>query len=409
MLGGPGNMGGVTNFCIIQLRCEHTGNLKGVCWNSRFDSTNPDGTANGNIGYHRNNGGTINWTVRRINSAFGVTPLQLGPILGQTANVVNPAGTDIHGRGPWPTWDVHYHAAGGVGLTPERFARFPTINFRTPAPVVAGDWLAFTLNQLGSGGDFISPNDSFSNHRIQGDFSPYSYGEMRHYTNGSLSSYRFNLYPMLVYHYTDGFACGNAHTDYATGTRPTSQLLTGRNVRHREVIPMPAWANGKVIRRVYGLAVRWDNLTTADLSVRIAWEDGSAEGVTLAKTTLTAGSIRYLASRDLKDVAIGPTSDPLPYLIFNFGNVTVVSGRTYYLEFSTTSAGATTTRYLSSRPDRALTAGTVGVRQPSYLLPGMRGQQNNGAGWFDLVGTLDDPDVGSNARIHDIPLWAEFV
>jgi hypothetical protein len=168
----------------------------------------------------------------------------------------------------------------------------------------------------------------------------------------------------------------------------------------REVIPMPSWANGKVVSQVHAFFCRYDNTTSADIRCRIRLAGGnpgasSDQGAILATATLPAAGIRY--ETDIKGTSGSP--DPIPFLVFDFSAtpVTMAAGSTYYVEISTTASSGT--RYIGERLMRWLEVADYGMRRPSTILGSMRGQRYESGAWASLVGSGVE---------HDMGIWIEF-
>ena len=390
--GQPGNHR-TKNWTVVSVRVERTGRINRISWYNKYDT--PTRT-----GYQLGDGGELSWVVRRVTTAPGVLPIQLSPILASTIKVPAPAEP--------ASWDAAYTAAGGTGSR-GRFSEFPTLIF-DPIDVVAGEMLAFVHTNTRRSSGEISINCAYSTKRNTNQWSPWEYGKhMRVFDFDSLSSYRQPYWPVLTYGYMDGFVAGNPSMGYSSSELDTTleTITIGRGTSVRQVIPMPAWANGKRIRRVLSMFTRYDDTTSADIvcQIRRAGSSpggGSDNGTLLAAQTIDASTVRFM--QNIKGGSSSEPNDPLANLAWDFSGVAdnpaIQGGATYYFEFLT-SAAAGTTRYKTDRMQRYLENAPntpQGLRSPDSFLAGMRGQRKTGSSWASL----------NTAGTHDVPMFAEF-
>lgn len=390
LFGQPGNQR-TTSFTIVTARAQHTGRINRIAWYNKFNLST--------AGYHTGDGGRIKWTLRKITSAPGALPLVLAGTVVSTPEITDPVLA--------ASWTAAFAAAGGSGsVAVARFHEFPTLYFSPGLDVIEGDMLAFTHTQLDSSSGTVSINDAYTTKRVQDDWSPFPHDEYsRVFNNGSLSNYREEHFPELLYGYTDDMVCGNPHIGYANGSIPRDQevLIIGgtAGILVRQVIPVPAWANGRRIRRIHTMMVRYDNTASADIRCRVrqagSSPGGSGDiGSVLATATLDAAAIRY--STNIKGTS--QALDPIPALVFDFGadGPVLAGGATNYVELSTT-GGSGTTRYMGDRLQRYIDITPVGLKVPSGFTDGFKGQRNTGSGWASMQ---------TNGSEHDIPVWVEF-
>ena len=399
--GQPGNQRQQSNtFQGMLFRMERTGNITAIQWNNRFNH-------GAQTDYSGGDGGVIYWDLRRVIGTptatdDAVMPLTLdSEVAGRTDAVTGPFNPSAFAA----AWTDQ----GGSGSVPQYFHEFPTLKLQSPVAVTAGEWVLFRhMQTAGSSTRSISVNNCYSTRRSLTDYSPYRYGEARMYRAGSTSTVRWEHYPILLYGFADGFVAGWGGYGYATGEAGVEErIFVGQGALIRQVIPMPAWANGRAIKTVHVGMARLDNTATADIVLRIRSAGGSPGGAgdngsILASRTLSAAGVEYVPN--LKTTVSGATladNRPVSWLRFNFttspADVRITGGSSYYFEVATTSA--TGTRYQGHQMMRSCDLAPRGLKNASYLLPGMRGQRNPGSGWSNLT---------SSGVLHDAPMFVEF-
>lgn len=392
--GQPGNIA-YPNSTVVLVRAEHTGRINRVAWYNKYDPANGSRS-----GYQNGNGGNIHWALRRVTSAVGALPLTMGPVLAVTPTVNNAAIS--------ASWQASYEAAGGTGSR-GRWSEFPTQIFNTPVDVTAGEMLAFQAIQTHAT-DWLSLNCAFSTHRDVPNTSAWEYGKLfKGLPNGSVNSYRFQYIPCMIYGYTDGFVGGNPLMGWTSSDASIENVILGRGIDYRQVIPMPSWANNRRLKAVHTMLARYDNTTSADLVCQVRRAGGSPgtsgdNGTLLGQASKAASSIAY--ANDIKGGGNNPESPTLPNLVFDFSGANIVfgTGDTIYFEMTTSSAGSSTTRYWGDRMQNYLRAGQSApqsIDTPTAHFAGMRAQRNGGSSWAGLDASGD--------WTHHLGLWAEFV
>ena len=200
------------------------GSIDRLQWNNRFNG-------HGRTGYSTGNGGTISWTLRKVADPKA-TPVEPGPVLGETRRVTDPATSKA--------WIEEFHAAGGRGNDIGNFSEYPTIRLQRPVEVTKGEMLLFTQLQHNQSSGTVSINNNYSTCRSLTDWSPFALHKTCRQLKNELSRPRSEHFPVILIGYTDGTVKGTGVMGYAAGlSQAEKSIELGGDTRARQVFTVP--------------------------------------------------------------------------------------------------------------------------------------------------------------------------